>query len=415
MHESDWLRKTSAAFQLMIASSWIAPDSCREIQDEAVQRACDAGPNWTEYLQLVDRHRTSAPSWAVLKRTPRVNVPEQARRELHRRSDLCRWQAMLHLQLLAGVLKSLNQAGILVMPLKGPLLSFTLYGDAGLRQSKDMDILVPQPEIRRTQECLENMGWRLGPEYFPLSPRQWEATFQHESHVGYSHPQGCQLELHWQWSWPQWTEPDWGKSRTAELSGFSYRGMNDVDLAIYLASHGGAHRWFRAKWLGDLARLHCQGRVDWMEVLTYARNLHQDRPVLLCLQLLSDCYHLASPSVPRSLLNSLPDSLISAAVYALRADRESNEGNVWDRLKQGVQIQGNFRGLWPHRSWWTGVLHCREDFRMVRLPDRLFWLYTPLRPLLWLWRRPRVELKNFVKQSRRKISELFSLRLKNLT
>jgi len=43
---------------------------------------------------------------------------------------------MLRLQLLAGVLKGLNHSGIPVMPLKGPLLSLALYGDAGLRQSK---------------------------------------------------------------------------------------------------------------------------------------------------------------------------------------------------------------------------------------------------------------------------------------
>lgn len=411
MRESDWLRHTSAAFQLMIASSWIAPASCREIQDEAVQRACDARPNWTEYLQLVDRHRTPASSWAVLKRISGPNVPEQVKRELQRRSDLCRRQAMLHLQLLAGILRRLNQGGIPVMPLKGPLLSLALYGDVGLRQSKDIDILVPQSEIRRTQEYLEDMGWRLAADYFVLSPRQLEATLLHEYHVGYLHPQqGCQLELHWRWSSPQWTEQDWTKGRTNVLSGFSYHVMNEVDLAIYLAGHGGAHRWFRAKWLGDLARLHCQGQVDWAKVLTSARSLHQHRPMLLSLQLLSECYHLVFPNVPQGLLSSSPNSLVSAAVCALRASRESDTGNFWERLKECVQLRGNLRGLWPHRSWWTGVTHSRLDFRILRIPDRLFWAYTPLRPLLWLWRRPRVELQNYIIGSCRKINESFSVR-----
>ena len=50
----------------------------------------------------------------------------------------------------------------------------------GLSHSGELDLLVPQWEIRRAQECLETMGWCRGAEYFALSPRQWEENFQHE-------------------------------------------------------------------------------------------------------------------------------------------------------------------------------------------------------------------------------------------
>jgi hypothetical protein len=383
----------------MIATSWIAPDSCRDIQDKAVQRACDAHPDWTEYLYLIDRHRTPASSWAALRRTPRVHVPQPIKQELQRRSDLCRWQAMLHLQLLAGVLKRLSESGIAVIPLKGPLLSVALYGDAGLRQSKDLDILVPQWEIRRTQECLENMGWRLGPEYFFLSPRQWEATLRHEYHVGYACPQrGCDLELHWRWFSAQKAEQVWARSRTTELSGLSYRAMNSADLAIYLSGHGGAHQWFRAKWLGDLARLHCNGQVDWTDVLGYARTMGQERPVLLGLQLLSECYDLTFPNVPGSVRKRLLHPLACRAVRSLRARSEPTEWNAWARFKEGVQTYRYNRALWPHRPWWSGVTYCRLDFTVLHLPDRFFWLYIPLRPFLWLWRRPGIELQDRVRK-----------------
>jgi len=388
MPQSEWLRKTSPAFQLMIASSWIAPDSHRDIQDRAVQRACYARPNWTEYLDLVDRHRTPGSSWAALKRTAGVHVPEQVARELQRRSDLCRWQAMLHLQLLAGILKRLNQSGIPVMPLKGPLLSFALYRDAGLRHSRDLDILVPQPEIHRAQECLENMGWRLGAEYFSLSPRQWEASFQNEHDVGYVEPQQrCQLELHWQWHSAQKTEQYWARSTTKELSGFSYRAMSRADLPIYLSDHGGAHQWFRAKWLGDLARLHCNGQVDWIDALARARALGQERSMLLGLLLFSECYDLELQHALGSLRKTLPHPLASTAVRALTA--RNPERNAWTALKEGVQTYRYHRVLWPDRSWSKNLIrltHCRHDFKILPLPDGAFWLYAPLRPFLWAWR-----------------------------
>jgi hypothetical protein len=395
MSESNWLRDASPAFRLMIATSWIAPDWCRDDQDDAVHRACDAGPNWTEYLRLVDRHCTRALSWAALKRAPRVHVPEQVKRELQQRSDVCRLQAMLHLQLLAEVLKSLNHSEIPVMPLKGPLLSLALYGDAGLRQSKDLDILVPQNEIPQAQECLNKMGWRLGAEYVSLTPRQWKANIRHAHHIGYVRPQqGCELELHWRNEWysPQKTEQHWARSRTSELLGCSFRAMSHADLAVYLCNHGSGHRWFRAKWLGDLARMHCNGQVDWPCVLGYARTVGQERSVLLCLQLLSECYDLAFPHMAGTLRNTLPYPLACRAVRDLTATGEPVELNVLAAFKEGVRNSRYNRLLWPHRSWWknlAGFPNCRLDFRVLRLPDSLFWLYMPLRPFLWMWRHMR--------------------------
>jgi hypothetical protein len=393
----------------MIASSWLAPDSFRDIQDHAVQLACDARLNWTEYLQLIDRHRTPATSWAALKRTPRVYVPEPIRRELQRRSDLCRWQAMLHLQLLTRILHLLNQSRIPVMPLKGPLLSFDLHGDVGLRQSKDLDILVPQGEIRRTQECLESVGWRLGAEYCSLSLRQWEATLRHEYHVGYVHPQqGCQLELHWRCSLLPKTEQHWARSRTAELAGSFYQAMSPADLAIYLAEHGGKHQWFRAKWLGDLARFRCNSQVDWMDVLAHARIMGLERPVLLGLQLVSDCYDLPFPSAPGSLRKRLPDRLASRTVRALTGRGEPIARSAWTRFKDNVRTFGYYRMLCPSRFWWSWVIHRRQDFRLLPLPDRFFWLYIPLRPLLWLWRTG-IALHDGTKEFCKKIADALSV------
>jgi Uncharacterised nucleotidyltransferase len=376
----------------MIATSWIAPDSCRDEQDDAVRRACKACPNWTEYLRLVDRHRTPALSWAALQRAQRVLIPVQVEQELQKRSDVCRLQAMLHLQLLVGVLKGLNHSGIPVMPLKGPLLSLALYGDAGLRQSRDLDILVPQKEIPQTQECLEKMGWLLGAEYFSLSPRQWEAIIRREYHIGFVHPQqGSHLELHWRNEWysPQEMEQHWARSRTCEFSGSSYRAMSHTDLAMYLCNHGGVHQWFRAKWLGDLARMHCNGQVHWPEVLAYARTVGQERPVLLCLQLLSEWYDLAFPNIAGTLCKTLPYPLAQKAVRDLTAPGEPAGLNALAVFKERVRNSRYNRLLWPHRSWWKNLAwftYSHHDFRVLRLPDSLFWLYIPLRPFLWLWR-----------------------------
>src|ERR1700761_6094407 len=108
--DSRWLPRASPAFRLMIATSWLAPDTWRARQEEAIREAAAQNIAWADYLRLVDRHRTPAISWAALKRVDGLDLPGQIASELRKRSDACRMQAVVHLQLLAGVLEVLNRA-----------------------------------------------------------------------------------------------------------------------------------------------------------------------------------------------------------------------------------------------------------------------------------------------------------------
>ena len=90
----------------MIATSWLAPDSWRAQQEETIGQACADGITWDDYLRRVDRHRTPALGWAALKRVAGLVIPEPIANELRKRSDACRMQAIVHLQLLANVLES---------------------------------------------------------------------------------------------------------------------------------------------------------------------------------------------------------------------------------------------------------------------------------------------------------------------
>ena len=44
----------------------------------------------------------------------------------------------------------------------------------------------------------------------------------------------------------------------------------------------------------------------------------------------------------------------------------------------------------PQTTWrdhLAELAYRREDFQVLRLPDRFYWTYAPLRPFLWVWRR----------------------------
>jgi len=392
MTEASWLQSASPAFRLMIATSWLAPASWLVKQEEAIREAIGAGLDWMEYVRLVDRHRTPALSWTALTRVPGLQIPEPAKQELQKRSDACRMQAVRHCLVLAGVLKGFNRAGIPVMTLKGPILSSELYGDVGLRQSHDLGLEVMPEDLARAQACLENMGWSLDATWSSLSPRQWESLLRHEWHLGFMHPrEDCLLELHWctPWEVKSQTTDRWARSIPSVWQGCSHQAMNPIDQVLYLCSHGGIHGWYRAKWLGDLARIHAEGRVDWQAVLGQARRTGQERALLACLRLLQDVHGLPMPDLPGNPWKNLPSFLIARPLHGLKdpEDLEALRALAEAREKYRL-IRYGWLAL-PQKTWrdhLAKLAYRREDFRVLRLPDRFYWAYTPLRPILWIWR-----------------------------
>lgn len=393
MLTSDWLQRTSPAFRLMIATSWLAPESWQEKQQEAIRAAVDAGPDWQEYLRLIDRHRTPALSWAALSRTPGAIPPEPLAKELKQRSDACRMESMKQCLLMASALKALNRAGIPVMPFKGQILSLSLYGDVGLRQCRDLDLAFAPEDLQRARACFEETGWELrSPAWFPLSPAQWARALRYEHDLEMVHTQtGCLLELHWrdEWETPQQTRDRWSRSVASVWQGSAIWSMTPSDLTLYLCSHGGHHAWSRAKWLGDLARAHAVEQLDWNGAIDEARRTSQEKVISTALRLLKQLYGSAMPDLPEDPVINLPSRLLEIPIATLTNPSEPLDANSSGWLRYRLLMSRYERQLHPRKAWRDSLarlLYGREDFRTLNLPDSLCWAYAPLHPVLWAWR-----------------------------
>ena len=396
MPPSDWLRSNTPAFRLMIATSWLAPETWRDKQRQAIWEAIEAGPNWDEYLRLVARHRTPALSWAALKRVSEFNIPEASKRSLQKLSDACRIQALRHVQLLTAILKAFNCAEIPVMPLKGPLLSLELYGDFGLRQSKDLDLAIAQQDIPMARACLEKLGWTLDPNGFhPTSDRQWDIYWRNEGQLVFFHSLGdCTLELQWRNYREDETETRnrWAKSISSVWHGCSYRAMNTVNQVLYLCGHGGEHAWFRAKWMGDLARIHATQAVDWEAARQEAVRSNHERELLAALWLLKEVYGLPLPELAGNPWKALPEFVIKEELRCLKDPEEFGDRGALAQFRDQLRKFHHDRLLRPHTTWLQNVAaftYRSADFKEFPLPDGFFWTYAPLRPFLWAGRKLR--------------------------
>ena len=77
----------------------------------------------------------------------REEFERNTRRNLFLSAELCR------------VLAALDTAGVRATPYKGPVLAVQAYGDIALRQFADLDIIVPQTQIRAAHSALLSLGF----------------------------------------------------------------------------------------------------------------------------------------------------------------------------------------------------------------------------------------------------------------
>ena len=132
-------------------------------RDDIVDRAGRAS-DWPRLLVLAEQQGLGPLLYHHLK-PALAGLPPPVARQLqsiyirHKRANEIR------LRVLRQVLDAFEDAGILSVVLKGPLLIDRVYGDPGLRPMSDLDLLVPREQAIGAQRLLADLGFvvRMSP------------------------------------------------------------------------------------------------------------------------------------------------------------------------------------------------------------------------------------------------------------
>jgi hypothetical protein len=394
----------SREFQLILACSWIAHGSNKALQASTVVTLCREGVDWNLFLSLLDRHKVSGIAYAVLTSTAKLYLPDDFKAELKDRK-LRDWKtALVHANELVRLNNSFGRRGIDLLPLKGITLSLRLFGDPGMRHVRDLDLLVRPDDVDQSDEILRSEGYRrIHPELQATSGRK-RLQLHHERHLEYYRDDlQVRVELHWKWDMlsPQKVSELWGHSHSIAWQGISFRMLDDDLLLLTLCDHGAGHHFTRLKWLSDCSMILVNTpHSSWDRVLEQAENFDMECPLAEGALLAEWLYGI---ELPRQLI-----SLIRREKAAFRMACESIE-HMFAEVKNAKDPQGQLSFLQYARRApsqyirafrYTKSLRKRSnlhaslsrdlirsaDFDALPLPDRLTWLYYPLRPFLWLWR-----------------------------
>lgn len=385
----------SPEFRLLCACSWIAPSSFTASQAGQIAAFCSESIDWRHFLDLVDRHRLPVLAYALLCRHARACIPDSAYAALKVRHDRAREQALRNAAEGVRLTKLLANHGIIAMPLKGAFLSLRLYGDVGIRQTSDTDLMVRPESVSLAEQLLQAEGYHPHEAVPGLRPTPKQRRFIRAAgyHEEYLHEhRGLRVELHW--AHQLWTSRQmnmlWEHAQPVEWLGVPVMRLDDGTLLLTLCDHGAKHRWFRVKWLGDIAALFAQERAGgWETLLDVANRLDQIRPLAQAALLVQWLYDVTLPDAlaERITLEKTARPLAVEAVRAMLLGEQECmidecSGNDWTRARTMMRLRTRPSYALLLKRFSLSVW----DFNAVPLPDAMFWLYYPLRPLLWLWR-----------------------------
>jgi hypothetical protein len=283
------------------------------------------------------------------------------------------------------VMDLLDGAGILSVPLKGPMLAVTAYGSVSLRQFCDLDILVHRSEVRRAKECLSSAGYVNN---FGLTLAAEDALIRYQKDFQFVSPgRGTIIELHWALEPAKRfrsfnDERVWQRLTHATLEGRVFPNLCPEDSLLYLCLHGANHRWDRLCWICDVAQtIERYPEMDWQAVVGEAHKLQCQRILFLGLSLAATLLDAPVPAAVADRAASYPqvDKLTALVTEQLFAAPE-HVSELSRSLSFHVMVRESLMHkvqLWARRILVPDAL----DFRGSRLPPALFFLVPLFRPL----------------------------------
>lgn len=231
----------------------------------------------------------------------------------------------------ARALRTLQEASIRTMVLKGTALLLAHYRDLGARPMADVDILVPSDRATEALDALEAGGWRGDPS------RRW---LKAESHAGnLMSPSGLSLDLHrhatYEARFAAADDRFFEDSVPLEVSGALTSAMSAGDQLLHTLVHG--QRWSIARspiWVIDAATILRGGGVHIQKTVARAVSLR------LCVGLRQGL------ETVRRVLGSEKD--LEALLRELKAHPSTAPDRIeqWFRVREPAGVLGALPNLW---------------------------------------------------------------------
>ena len=244
--------------------------------------------DWTVLSELAEAHGLLGLVALGLRECGKTAVPaevSQAWRE-HQRA-----QALFTLHLTAEMFRlfeSFAATDLAALVIKGPVLSMRCYGDPGLRQYGDLDLIVRDNDILRATELMIGLGYE---------PRVPVAAIQAKKSPGeYAFRQASTkllVEFHTEKTFryhpqPLPLEKLFARQTRVRIDAHEIPALSPEDELVLICIHGGKHFWERLGYIADVSAFLSRQELDWERVNMAASEVGAQRMLYVGLQLAAE-------------------------------------------------------------------------------------------------------------------------------
>ncbi len=343
--------------------------------------------NWKEFLRLVRKHRLSS---HVLRHSEYLaeHLPISVYEKLMKTRIEKSRESLSYAIHAIRIFEKFQEQNISHCFFKGPLLSLELYQDIGYRNFGDIDILVQQKDVEQAKKIIEDLDFDCIYPHIEFTEKQKKINYKLSHHYHFKHPQqNIDIELHWKLSNPKSyfgkeTDDILSQQRNLPVSKFELPYISNVDNLVYQAAHGSIHQWYRLFWLKDFSvLLQKSSDNDIKKAFELAKKLKLQKCFAQACFLASIVYEASFPG-----LDLQPNKyLLSTPLHAIATTDLGRKGVfgkikfVFYRLRLKSDLRYYFELIYRLRTHLS-------DWEILKLPNRMFFLYYILRPFLLIYK-----------------------------
>lgn len=380
----------SLEFQLALCCSALDVEKALDL---STQLKCRPDFSETDFLIFLRRHHICELAFQTLHGNSLFSNSFQLQLELQSKSN--QLKAIKGQSIQVKLQEYFDEHHIYAIFLKGILLSKQYYGDIGLRNIVDIDVWVEESKYTSVEDFLRSLGYVGVLDKYEFNSKQLiylRQTTHDETFFHQSDRITPVVELHWKLrnalgNFKFDTYADKGLLSKVEVNNNSFSVFNHIDQFIFLSVHGAEHAWFKIKWIVDLVHLIKVVELDWDKVIVRAKELHSLKEVRLVWELLEQLYNLPKPDPISQIKLSFLDRfrvkyILGQLVY---------DGQFCDTKKEKIlnvlyTISLNKKSVISKELIYKNLTNI-TDWLTLPLPEYLFFLYFPLRPFIWVYRK----------------------------
>ncbi len=291
--------------------------------------------------------------------------------------NLLLWNEWMHINSTA------KQVDIRLYLYKGLALSYQLYGDATARPTRDLDIFVLEDQLFETDAMLKKLGYERVKPDFELSKKQQRQLKHHIHHFSYVHPEkNVLLELHWQLVVPISLFPMGTYIFNDTLTKISepFQQYPWEWLLHYLIIHGAMHHWYKLIWLSDIDAILRKNIINMESFQGMASIYHDKRMVNVAFFL---THHIFETPLPLEItLTRKERTIVQFCMNSILNEQNYLKSQGIKRMRRVCYLSSLKKSIQHKVKCWFAISTNADDWQLIPLPDRWFFLYYLLRPFL---------------------------------